>query len=261
MRSDEREEQILGDHGPSVAELVQATGLAIVAGAGVGITQAILVKYRGGKNPFKGEFTREDWAEIGVSGGKGSGAGIVGGSTLYLLTNATNLAAPFAGSLVSAMMGINSLRRSHRAGNIDDDQFVDYCRVVASEAAIVGLAAAAGQAMIPIPILGAFVGSIAGKIVATSFKGRLEKDAAELAARLKDYERWAMARLDEECRKLMAGLDEHFMESDALEKLAFDPYMNTDLRLRTSATLARRVNVPDELVLDSTDEVDAFMTE
>ena len=158
-------------------------------------------------------------------------------------------------------MTISNLRRSRRAGHIDDDQFVDYCQIVASEAAIVGLAAAAGQAMIPIPILGAFVGSIAGKIVATTLKGRLEKDAAELASKFGDYERWAMAQLDDECRKFMAQIDHHFVELDGLEKLAFDPDTNTDLRLRTSATLARRMNVPDELVVDSTDELDAFMTE
>ena len=261
VRSNQRKEQIFADHAPSVEELVQATGLAGVAGAGVGITQAILVKLRQGKNPFKGEFTGEDWAQIGVSGGKGSGAGVVGGSTLYLLTNATNLAAPFAGSLVSTMMGINSLHRSYRAGDIDNDQFVDYCQVVASEAAIIGLAAAAGQAMIPIPILGAFVGSVAGKIVATALKGRLERDASELAASFVDYERWAMAQLDDSCRELMSRIDEHFMELDELEKLAFDPDTNTDLRLRVSAKLARRVSVPDDLVVDSTDELDAFMTE
>ena len=256
-----RENQALLDHAPSAAELAQAGAFGGAVGAGVGIGEAILAKWREGKNPFRGEFTKEDWADVGVSGSTGSGRGVVGGSALYLLTNATNLAAPFAGSLVTATMTISNLRRSLRAGHIDDDQFRDYCQIVASEAAIVGLAAAAGQAMIPVPILGAFVGSIAGKIVATTLKGRFEKDAADLASKFGDYERWAMAQLDEEWRRFMAQIDQHFMEMDRLEKLAFDPDTNTELRLRSSATLARRMNVPDEFVLDSTDEVDAFITE
>lgn len=260
-RSDEQSERILADHAPSASGLAQATGIAGVAGAGVAVTQAIIRKCRQGKNPFKGEFTIADWTEIGVSGGKGSAAGMVSGNMLYLLTNATDLAAPFAGSLVSTMIGINDLRRSYRAGSIDQDQFVDLCHVVASEAAIVGIAVVAGQAMIPVPILGAVVGSVAGKIVAASLKGRLETDAAELVARLKDYERWAMAQLDEEFCKLMARINEHFTEFERLTEFAFDPDTNTKLRLRTSAALARAVNVPDEVVLDSTEEVDSFMTE
>ena len=140
-------------------------------GAGVGIVHAMFVKCQEGKNPFKGEFTRQDWEEVGVAGSQGSGTGAVAGSTLYLLTNATDLAAPFAGSLVSAMMGINNLRQSRRAGDIDEDQFADLCHVVASEAAIIGLATVAGQAMIPIPILGSVVGLISGKIVAACLTG------------------------------------------------------------------------------------------
>ena len=261
LKSDEQKEQIRADHEPSVQDAVHAAGLAGVAGAGVGITQAIVGKLRNGKNPFKGEFTAEDWAQVGVSGGKGGVRGTIAGSALYVLTNTTNLAAPFAGSLVSAMMGINSLRRGHRAGKIDDDEFVDYCQIVASEAAIVGLATAAGQVMIPIPLLGAFLGSIAGKIVGGVLKDSLEREAAKLAASFVEYERWAMAQLDNACREVMERLDQHFMELGELEKLAFDPDTNIELRLRTSAILARRVNVANELVVDSPDELDAFMRE
>ena len=39
------------------------------------------------------------------------------------------------------------------------------------------------------------------------------------------------------------------------------PDTNAYLRLRTSATLARAVSVPDELILNSTEEVDVFMAE
>ena len=261
LRSDEQKERIHADHEPSVQDAVHAAGLAGVAGAGVGITQAIVGKLRSGKNPFKGEFTAEDWAQVGVSAGKGGARGTVAGSALYVLTNATNLAAPFAGSLVSAMMGVSNLRRSHRAGIIDDDEFVDYCQIVASEAAIVGLATAAGQVMIPIPLLGAFVGSIAGKIVAGVLKESLEREAGELAASFADYEQWAIAQLDDASRELMERIDQHFTEMDELEKLAFDPDTNTELRLRNSAMLARRVEVPNELVVDSPEELDAFMRE
>lgn len=115
--------------------------------------------------------------------------------------------------------------------------------------------------MIPIPLLGGVLGIVAGRIVIALLTRKLETDGAELTARLTDYIRWAMAQLDEQCREIIARLDEHFMELERLTKLAFDPRTNTDLRLRTSATLAREVSVPDALILDSADEIDAFMTE
>ena len=250
------------DHTPSVDGLVQVAALGAVAGGGVRVAQALFVKYRQGKNPFKGEFTAQDWTEVGVALGNGVGAGTVTGGALYLLTNAAHLAAPFAGSLVSAVVGVGSLLRSYRTGIIDGGRLVGLSHLVAGEAAIVGLAAAAGQAVIPIPMLGAFVGSIAGKIVGSALIGGLERerDMVDLPLRLTNYEQRAATRLDIECRALMARLDDHFGELDRLAKLAPDPDTNSGLQLRASARLAHSVNVPDEAVLHSVEEVDAFMT-
>ena len=260
-RSEEMKEQVRSDHAPSLSGLAQAAALGGVAGGGVRIGQALFVKYREGKNPFKGEFTSADWSDVGVAGGKGAGAGAAAGGALYLLTNSTDLAAPFAGSLVSALMGVGDLLTSYHSGEIDGDQFVELSHLVASDAAIVGLAAAAGQAMIPIPMLGAFVGSLAGKIVASALKDGLGKSEAELTERLAAYEREALRRLDADCRRWMERLDLHFARLDRLATLAFDPNTNTELRLRTSVEFAQTLGVREDLILHSTRDVDAFMTE
>ena len=49
---DRRNEQVLTDHAPSVAELAQAAAFGGVMGAGVGIVHAMFVKCQAGKNPF-----------------------------------------------------------------------------------------------------------------------------------------------------------------------------------------------------------------
>lgn len=258
-RSDDIKDAIETDLDPTLGGLAQATWIGGVTGGGVGIAQALIVKYRNGKNPFKGEFTQEDWADVGLAGRQGGTAGTVAGSAVYGLTNLTDPVAPFAVSLVSAILGIKELMRSYRSGAIDKDQFVDLSHFVACEAAAAGLAAAAGQAVIPIPIVGAILGSVAGKIIMSTLKRSLERDAADLAAQLSAYEQDALARLDADRREWMARLDGYFADLDRIAKLAFDPAANTALRLNASVRFARRLNVPEDLILASSGELDTFM--
>ena len=258
-KSSEREAQIHDDHAPSLDGLGLSTALGGVAGGGVRIAHTLVAKYRDGRNVFKGELTAQDWNDVVGAGGKGSIAGSISGSVLYGLTNLTDLAAPFAGSFVSAVSGTRELHRSYRSGEVDADEFADLSHFVACEAAIVGVAAAAGQAAIPVPMLGAFLGSVAGKIVASKLKTTLETGATELATRLHSYEVWAMERLDSECRECMKRLDSHFMDMDRLSRIAFDPATNTALRLRASVELARSVHVSENLILNSAEELDEFI--
>lgn len=137
------------EHGPSLAGLGKATAFGAMAGGGLNLAQAIWVKCREGKSPFRGEFSIQDWQDVGVVAAQGAGGGAVAGSTVYVLTNSTALAAPFAGSLASGLMGVGGLLRDHHAGTIDSDQFVEMSHIVAMDAAIAGLAAAAGQILVP----------------------------------------------------------------------------------------------------------------
>ena len=53
------------------------------------------------------------------------------------------------------------------------------------------MATAAGQTLIPIPLLGALIGSLAGKFVASALKDGLGKSESALTARLAKYEQYA----------------------------------------------------------------------
>jgi len=246
------------EHGPSPAGFGKATTLGATIGGGVGLAQAIWVKCREGKNPFRGEFSIQDWQDVGVVGAQGAGGGAVAGSAVYTLTNSTALAAPFAGSLVSALMGVGALLRAHHAGTIDGDQFVEMSYIVAMDAAVAGLAVAGGQTLVPIPMLGALLGSLAGKLVASALKNGLGESASALAAALADYERDAYEQLDQEYRALVQRLDAWFGNLERLAATAFDLESNTTL-LKASVQLAEAVGVPDERILRTNRDVDAYM--
>ena len=249
------------EHGPSLAGLGKAAALGAAAAGGVSLAQALWVKYREGRTPFRGDFSVEDWREVGVVAAQGAGGGMVAGGTLYVLTNCTALAAPFAGSLVSGLMGVGSLLRDYQVGMIDADQFVDLAHIVALDASTTGLAAAAGQVLIPLPLLGALMGSLAGHFVSCALKDGLGKSESALTARLDEYQRYALERLDTECSAVLQQLDDRFGNLERMAGIAFDQSANTELRLKASVGFAQAVGVPDARILRTTTDVDVYMKE
>ena len=259
-KSEELKQTARDVHAPSVAGAVKAAGLGAVVGGGIGLAQAIWIKHREGSNAFRGEFSIRDWLDVGVVAVQGAAGGAVAGSTLYALTNSTALAAPFAGSLVGALRGVGVLLRSHYAGTIDGDQFVEMSHIVAVDAAVVGLAAVAGQALIPVPLLGVLLGNLTGKLVASALEHGLGQSSSALILRLAEYDRFVLGQLDEEFRATTQRLDAWFGDLERLTATAFDPDVNTEL-LRASVGLAETLGVPDALILRSTGDLDDFMRE
>ena len=258
QENEELERTARVEHGPSTAGFVTAAGLGVAVGGGVGLAQAIWIKYREGRSPFRGEFSIRDWQDVGVGGSAGAGGGAVAGGALYLLTNSTALTAPFAGSLVSGLMGIGVLLRDHYAGTIDGEQFVEMSHIIAMDAAAVGLVSAAGQTMIPVPLLGALLGGLAGKLVMSALKDGLRESESALISSLAEYERYAFGQIDEEFRAVMQRLDAWFGNLERLAVTAFDPEVNNEL-LRASVRMAKTVGVHDALILRTTADLDTFM--
>ena len=249
------------DHGPSPSGLGQAAAIGAAVGGGVGLAQGVWVKYREGKSPFRGDFSTRDWLDIGVPAAQGAGGGAVAGGALYLLTNSTNLSAPAAGALVSGLMGVGSLLHQYHSGSIDGEQFVDTSQIVVMDAAIVGVASMTGQVLIPVPLLGALVGSVAGKLVATAIRDSLGASESELLEQLRAYEEGALSQLDQAYRAHVRRLDTYMGNLERLALAAFDDTVNTNLRLYASVEFAEAVGVPDGLILHTTDELDRFLEE
>ena len=253
--------QARDEHGPSVGGSVEAAVVGMTVGVGVTLAGALWEKYREGKNPFLDGFSTEDWKEVGLNTARGGGTGALAGFSIYWLTNSTKLAAPFAGSLVSGLVGIGTLLQERQRGNIDDEEFCDLSMIAASDAAAVGIAVVAGQTMIPVPVLGAFIGSVAGKIVTSAVKGSLGEAESELVERLLRYEMAAVKRLDDTSRALTIELDAYFGQLDDLARIAFDERVNTELRVAASVRFAEAVDVPSDFIIRSRADLDTFMKE
>lgn len=246
-------EQIAREHAPSVSEGLRAAAGAGAVGAAIGFASSVFGKYREGKNIFKGDFTRKDWEDVGVEALKSGAVGAVSGGALYALTNCAGMSAPFAGAFVSAVKGLAPLVQDYSAGKISLDTLVDEGMFVCADVAIVGICTAIGQAAIPVPILGAVIGSIAGKVLSSCLGNKVRAARARIENRMQT----ALDRLDSSFRNKVAALEAKVERLGTLTKIAFDLERNAAL-LTSSVTLAREYGVCDARLLKSTSEVDAY---
>ena len=81
-----------------------------------------------------------------------------------------------------------------------------------------------------------------------------------MTARLAEYQRDAYKQLDEEQRALVQRLDAWFGNLERLAGAAFDVESNARL-LAASVRTAEAVGVPEESILRTTGDVDAFIRE
>ena len=252
---------IRDDARPGMAEAAGAVGKGAVVGGAVRLTLSLYKKAKEGKNPFRGEFTPDDWKDVGLETAKGAAQGGVAAGALYGLTQYSALAAPFAGAVVSTTTVLAELVRQRQAGEIDDDTFTELGMFACAEGGLVGLCSAAGQVVIPIPVLGAVVGAVAGRLMASVMKDWLGGMEQKLQQRLDSYYAEAIAKLDEEYQSFVDGLIADFDRLGKLTEAAFNLDANTELRLEASIRLARAYDVADAEIIHNTDELDTFMLE
>ena len=253
-QNDTLNNQIQAEHQPSVAEGIKAAGGAAAVGAAVGFTAKAWVKYREGKNIFKGDFTAEDWKEVGGAAFKGGVGGAIAGGAIYALTNSAELSAPFAGAFVSAAKGVASLVSDYHAGKISMEALIDNGLFVCSDAAIVGLCTAAGQTLIPVPVVGAVIGSLAGKLLSSFLGSRMQAAQKRLNTELQQFREAVGTKF----QSLLEEMDARFQQLGDLTTVAFDIGLNEKL-LANSVALARAHGVPDERLLHCEGELDKFM--
>ncbi len=253
--NESKKENIVLDHKPSLEEAGKAALIGAAVAGSMTLAAGLYGKYRDGKNVFRGDFTEEDWREVGIESLKGAAGGAVAGGSVYLMTNFAGMAAPFASAVVSAFKGLNSLNQTYAAGEITREEFYDLGMVVCAESAFVGVSTAIGQTLIPIPILGAVVGSVAGKLMTEFVKGRDDKLARRLREDMEAFKGKLDAALRETLEIVVAELD----NLKNLTVIAFDLSLNTRLAER-SIELAQAYGVESASLLMTNDDLDTFMT-
>lgn len=154
----------------SVEEGLKTAGIAAAISGVISFATSLISALKG-KNKKLSELTKEDWAEIFKQTGIGAVKGGISGGAIYTLTNVAGMSAPLAAALVSATLGVASQAIRLYKKEISFDDFMYNILDLATEAAVSGIGAFAGQMLIPVPGLGAIVGSL----VATTILNLVKK--------------------------------------------------------------------------------------
>lgn len=253
-QNEAKKTEIIDDHQPSLSEGMRATALGAAFGGTFALATGVYRKYRDGKNIFHGEFNGQDWQDVGVDTMKGAAIGGISAGAIYTLTNYASLGAPFASALVTAAKGVGNLALSYQRGEIDADEFTDLGLIICTESAIVGAMSVAGQAIIPVPILGALIGSISGKFMVTVAKNLDCKSRELLAEKMKHF----TYRLSEIEQNALNRILNEFAALGALTAAAFNVENNIQL-LEASIMLAQAHGVEKEKIIKNADDLDTFM--
>ena len=203
------------------------------------------------------EFSLEDWKEVGFDFGKGSAKGAISGISIYGLTKNVGLSAPFASAIVSSIMGIASLYYNYKKGEITETEYADATCALSVEVGVAAIGSAIGQAIIPVPVLGAIVGSAIAKASLDISRSIMGKKEAEFIKKLELQYNALITNLDKECKEIIAKIDSYFNDLGGLIEAALDPDINKGLL--GSIKLCRFVGVQERDIIHNTDELDVFM--
>ncbi|CAN5238242.1 hypothetical protein BH09ACT6_BH09ACT6_13000 [soil metagenome] len=239
---------------PTLQQGAKVTLTAAAIEGGTTFVLAVVKKRREGTK-LK-EFTTEDWVGIANETGFGFVKGGARGVSIYSLTNFTATSAGVASSIVTAAFGIAEQANKLRCGEIDEFEFIQNAELVSLEAAVSALSSFVGQAVIPVPVLGAVIGNTVGIVMYKAVSSSLSKREAALIKRYLSEQQVLDKQSAAQHQKLIEKLDSSMSDYLGVLERAFSPDM--DAAFVGSVELAWRLGVASGDVLDTDEKVHSY---
>lgn len=253
-RDSELRKEVFDDTKPSFNQGVKVAIVSSAIEGGVAFCMAVASKRKKGKKLC--EFSSDDWKEIGVESGEGILKGAVRGGTVYALTNFTATPANVASAYVTAAFGVAAQVKALEEGRVSPDDFIINCETVCLDVTVSAIASLAGQMIIPIPVLGAIIGNVAGEFVYELCKKYAYKKEQTIIANYKREIEQLNQQLDIQFLNAVIEIKESLRRFADLEKMAFDK--NVNVAFTGSVELAMTVGVEKTQVLQSIEDIDTF---
>lgn len=236
---------------PSWEQGAKVAALSAAIEGGTAFVTAVAKKRKAGKR--LGEFDSKDWEEVFKESGIGIAKGGVRGISIYALTNYTVTPAVVASALCTASFGIAEQDHLLRNGKITQEQFIMNSEILCLDTSVSALSSFIGQALIPVPVLGAVIGNTVGTLMYQIAKDNLTKKEQQLINGYLKYLYELEIALD---KKYIDELNKSLtIYYEMLEK-AFSP--NYAKALEGSVALAMSFGVPSEELLKSISETDDY---
>lgn len=241
---------------PSLGEAAKVAGTAVTVQGALSFGMFVYRRHRAGIRIW--EFGRDDWREGGIEAARGGLKGGVSGLAIYGLTQVCRMGAPAAAAVASGTIGLATAVADRRLGKLDDDEFADLVFFNAIEATGAAVGAGLGQALIPVPILGAVVGSLAASMIIGQGREFLSQTEIDVVRARESEIQAYIDGLDADLQAEYARILEKHDYCRDLQERAFDTAANVELQLLSSIELARSLGVAEEQILHSVAEADAY---
>ncbi len=239
----------------SWGEALKYGAVAAVISGGTSAGIKIYSKIRTGKKITN--FSLDDWKEVGYDFTKGGVKGGISGISIYGLTKLGGFSAPFAGAMVSTAMGIASLASDYRKGEITKLDYSESACSLSVDAGLSAIGAAIGQTVIPIPVLGAIIGTATAKAsleISKYIYGK--KETALIEQMQKEYDE-LVSNLDKEALEIIRQMDNYYSKLGGYIDAALDK--DSAKAFRGSIDLCVNLGVPKEKTIHNHSELDEFI--
>lgn len=246
-KSEEHRDQAYQESKPTLYQGVQAAAVSAAIEGCTELCMEIMRKRKEGKK-FS-DFDRNDWIEIAGNAGAGTVKGGVRGASIYVMTNYTATPAAVASSIVTASFGVAEQAHKLRIGELSELEFIENSEMLCLDAAVSGLSSFAGQALIPIPVLGAVIGNTVGTVMYRIAKDNLNAKEAALVNSYLNSLNQLDAALQDQYQKYAYDLSVSIAKYMDILDHAF--YPNIQMALNGSIQLAKEMGVPSNEILDT----------
>lgn len=253
-RKDAEEKHEHGNHisDPSWSEAAKIAALGAAIGGTIQGGIEIYRKLKGGKK--LGEFTQEDWKDVGITFGKGSLKGGVSGFSIYGLTRVAKCPAPLASALVTSVISVSSNLVDYKKGRITQTEFIEASYASCYESAICCIGAALGSLVLPLPI-----GAVVGTLVAQGALKIVELvcDEEGVIKKMEEEYNSIKQQLNTKIEEYLKPIFDFYNKFDNLVELLSDEDANR--RLALSIELCILIGVPVSEIIKSETELDEFI--
>ena len=240
---------------PTLQEGLKAGAVSAAIEGGVTFGLEIRKKVKSGKS-IK-DFTADDWSEICKKSGLGTVKGGVRGISIYALTNYTATPAAVANALVTASFGIAQQAYLLKEGKITQEDFLRNSEELCVDVSVSALSSFIGQAVIPVPVVGAVIGNTIGNLIYQTAKESLKKQDKQLIKRyIQEIEALSQSletRYKQYVEQINLAMKEYF--SILEDAFAIDCVQAFD----GSIQLAKYVGVHEDEILKTIEDVDDYI--
>lgn len=249
-----RQKEYCNDALPTVKEGVYAAEVSAALEGGVAFCLAVAQKRKSGKQ--LSQFTAEDWKEVGIDTAVAATKGGIRGAAVYTLSNFTTTPANVATGYVTAVFGVVSQAKEYEKGNISKEDFVINSEAVCLDVTISAISALAGQVIIPVPVLGAIIGNIAGQFVSSICKEYAGQKEQDIIFNYRAKTAQLRKQIEKNYESVVAEVQKSFERFTSLEVLAFDKDVN--VAFAGSIALAQEAGVDLSEILCSKKDIDNY---